>query len=118
MLLSPACGCRPASPTRPSAPSCATRWRVAVWAVANRLRLAGSETAPPGSAGGDPLAALRALPAFADPDSTALLLLHNFHRFMGSPEVIQTAFVQLVAGKQQRTFLVVLSPVVQIPIEL
>ena len=31
---------------------------------------------------------------------------------------MQTTFAQLVAGKQQRTFLVVLSPVVQIPVEL
>src|SRR5207245_6804536 len=30
----------------------------------------------------------------------------------------QTTFTQLVAGKQQRTFLLVLSPVVQIPVEL
>ena len=65
-----------------------------------------------------PLAALRALPALAERDGTALLLLHNFHRFLNNPEVIQTTFSQLVAGKQQRTFLVVLSPVVQIPVEL
>ena len=51
-------------------------------------------------------------------NGTALLLLHNFHKFWNNPEVVQTAFAQLVAGKQQRTFLVVLSPVVQIPVEL
>src|SRR5262249_6158969 len=67
---------------------------------------------------GDPLAPLRALPALADPAGTALLLLHQFHRFLGNPEVAQTLFAQLVAGKQQRTFVVVLSPVVQIPVEL
>ena len=61
---------------------------------------------------------LRALPALAEPDGTTLLLLHNFHRFLGSPEVVQTAFAQLVAGKQQRTFLVVLAAVVQVPAEL
>src|SRR4029078_11733240 len=69
-------------------------------------------------AAGDPLAALRALPALADSKGTALLLLHNFHRFLNNPEVVQTTFSQLIAGKQQRTFLVVLSPVVQIPVEL
>jgi hypothetical protein len=58
------------------------------------------------------------VPTLADPDGTALLLLHHFHRFLNNPEVIQTACTQLVAGKQQRTFLVVLSPVVQIPVEL
>jgi SpoVK/Ycf46/Vps4 family AAA+-type ATPase len=31
---------------------------------------------------------------------------------------VQTTFAQLVAGKQQRSFLVVLAPVVQIPVEL
>jgi hypothetical protein len=37
---------------------------------------------------------------------------------VNNPEIIQTAFTQLVQGKQQRTFLVVLGPVVQIPVEL
>ena len=70
----------------------------------------------PGAA--DPLAALRALPALAEANGTALLLLHNYHKFLGNPEVMQTAFSQLIAGKQQRTFIVVLAPVVQIPPEL
>src|SRR5207247_10548252 len=64
------------------------------------------------------LAALRALPGHADAKSSALLLLHNFHKFLTNPEVIQTTFAQIVAGKHQRTFVVVLSPVVQIPVEL
>jgi hypothetical protein len=50
--------------------------------------------------------------------AAALLLLHNFHRFLNNPEVVQTAFTQLVAGKQQRTFLIVLAPIVQTPVEL
>jgi hypothetical protein len=94
-------------------------WKVAGWDVAHGLRLPGADGGPPPeSAAGDPLAALRALPALAEADGTALLLLHSFHRFLNSPEVVQTAFAQLVAGKQQRAFLVVLSPVVQIPVEL
>lgn len=44
--------------------------------------------------------------------------MHQFHRFLQGTEVVQTTFAQLVAGKQQRTFVVVLSPVVQIPVEL
>lgn len=95
------------------------RWRLAVWDVANGMRLAGGANGThPETGAGDPLAALRALPALAEADGTAVLLLHNFHRFLNSPEVVQTTFSQLVAGKQQRTFLVVLSPVVQIPVEL
>jgi len=94
-------------------------WKLAVWDIANGLRIPGESGSVRGDAGaGDPLAALRALPALAERKGTSLLLLHNFHRFLNNPEVIQTAFTQLVAGKQQRTFLVVLSPVVQIPVEL
>lgn len=98
------------------------KWKLAVWDIAGGLRLPGSPSQPE-TAGSDPLAALRALPALAPPseqdkESTALLVMHNFHRFLANPEVIQTTFQQLVAGKQQRTFIVVLSPVVQIPVEL
>jgi hypothetical protein len=94
-------------------------WKIAVWDVANGLRL---PTVPngtrPEAGAGDPLAALRALPALAEANGTALLLLHNLHRFLANPEVVQTTFTLLVSGKQQRTFVVVLSPVVQIPVEL
>jgi len=94
-------------------------WKAAVWDVANGLRPpATAGTARPDAAAGDPLAALRALPALADPNGTALLLLHNFHRFLGSAETIQATFSQLIQGKQQRTFIVVLSPVAEIPLEL
>jgi hypothetical protein len=94
-------------------------WKVAVWDVAGGMRLPASPGTVCGQAGpGDPVAALRALPDLAKAKGTALLLLHNFHRFFNNPEVIQTAFTQLVAGKQRRTFLVVLAPVVQIPVEL
>src|SRR5262245_23577094 len=94
-------------------------WQVAVWDIANGLRLLASPGSfHPDAGPGEPPAALRSLPALAQRDGTALLLLHNFHKFLGNPEVIQTTFAQLVAGKQQRTFLVVLAPVVQVPVEL
>ena len=94
-------------------------WKLAVWDIAAGLRLpASGDAATSSSAGGDPLAALRALPALGERDGTALLLLHNFNRFLNNPEVVQATIAQLLAGKQQRTFIVVLSPVVQIPIEL
>jgi hypothetical protein len=108
------------------------RWRLAIWDIAGGLRFpsepnnqdsdspvamqAVSALADPSAT--DPLVALQALPALANPEGTALLVLHNFHRFLNNPEVIQTTFAQLVAGKRQRTFLVVLSPVVQLPVEL
>jgi hypothetical protein len=95
------------------------RWKLAVWDVARGLRVPSEPGSFRGDAlPGDPLAILRAVPTLAEDGGTALVLLHNFHKFMGNPEVIQTAFAQLVAGKQQRTFLVVLAPVVQIPVEL
>ena len=98
----------------------ARKWRLAVWDVAGGLRLPGAAPGAGGApdAAGDPLAALRALPALAERGGTALLVAHNLHRFLSNPEVVQTAFAQLVAGKQQRAFLVVLTPVVQIPVEL
>jgi ATP-dependent 26S proteasome regulatory subunit len=96
-----------------------SKWKLAIWDIAHGLRLPSSTGQPESTAEGkDPLAALRALPALADKDSSALLLLHNFHRFLNNPEVIQTTFHQLIAGKQQGTFLIVLAPVVQIPVEL
>src|SRR5262249_8323577 len=94
------------------------KWKLAVWDVANGLRLPGAQDAKADAGAGDPLAALKALPALADKDGTAILVMHNLHRFLNNPEVIQTAFSQLIAGKQQRTFVVVLAPVVQIPVEL
>jgi hypothetical protein len=94
-------------------------WKLAVWDIAAGMPLPGAANAPHPDAGpSDPLAALRALPAMAERNGTALLVHQQFHRFLNNPEVIQTAFAQLVAGKQQRTFLVVLSPVVQVPVEL
>src|SRR5262245_48346355 len=62
------------------------RWKIAIWDIAHGLRLPSS----PGLADatpGDPLAALRALPSLAEPNGTALLVLHNFHRFLTNPEV-------------------------------
>src|ERR1022692_1731041 len=95
------------------------KWKVAVWDIAHGLRLTGNASSTGQDTGaGDPLAALRALPALAEANGTALLLLHNFHKFLASPEAIQTMFAQLIAGKQQRTFIVVLASVVQIPVEL
>jgi hypothetical protein len=56
--------------------------------------------------------------ALATPEGTALLVLQNFHRFLQSPEIIQAVARQIVRGKQNRTILVVLSPLVQLPQEL
>ena len=46
------------------------------------------------------------------------MVLPNFHRFLQSTEIVQALAHQIHAGKNNRTFIVVLSPVVQIPTEL
>ncbi|WP_417377896.1 AAA family ATPase [Gimesia sp.] len=92
------------------------QWRLATWDIDAGLNIPGqSETE---AAGSDPLAAIRTVNALATPDGTAIIVLQNFHRFMQSAEVAQALSRQIIAGKQNRTIVVVLSPVVQIPTEL
>ncbi|HEV3300770.1 MAG TPA: AAA family ATPase [Planctomycetaceae bacterium] len=93
----------------------AENWRLATWDI-DRGLLIGKQN--PAETGQDPLAAVRALSALADPEGTALLVLVNFHRFLNSPEIVQALARQITAGKQNRTFVVILAPVVQIPVEL
>src|SRR5262249_13616104 len=92
------------------------RWPLATWDIDRGLAVAGQPAAAPGAA--DPLAAIRSLNALATPDGAALLVLRNFHRYLGSPEVVQALATALAAGKRDRTVVVVLAPVVQVPIEL
>jgi hypothetical protein len=95
------------------------RWSLACWDIDRGLGLAGQPADAAALTGAaDPLAAIRALGALATPDGTALLVLRNFHRFLGSAEVVQALDTRLAAGKQARTFVVVLAPVVQVPVEL
>ena len=54
----------------------------------------------------------------ARPDGTAILVLRNFHKFLSNIEVVQALDSAIAAGRTARTFVVVLSPVVQIPVEL
>ncbi len=92
------------------------QWTLASWDIDQGVRLAGGQ--PVESNAADPLAAIRSLPSFATPGGTALLVLQNFHRFVQSAEIVQALVRQITDGKQTRTFIVVLSPVVQIPVEL
>ena len=90
-------------------------WRLATWDIEQGLRVPGTETEAGGS---DPLAAIRAVNTLATPDGTTLLVLQNFHRFVQSAEIVQALAQQILTGKQNRTFVVVLSPIVSIPTEL
>jgi len=91
-------------------------WRLAVWDIDRGLQIPGQDNSEAG--GGDPLAAVRSINALASADGSALLVLTNFHKFLGSPEILQALAHQVTAGKQNRTFVVILSPVVEIPREL
>ena len=90
-------------------------WRLATWDIDQGLKIPGAET---DSGASDPLAAIRAINSLASPEGTAILVLQNFHRFMQSAEVVQALAQQVVTGKQNRTIIVVLSPVVSLPVEL
>jgi hypothetical protein len=92
-------------------------WKLAVWDVAQGLQIPGSEQ-PADAGGSDPLAAVRSINALASPESSAILVLANFHRFLNSAEIVQALVHQITTGKQNRTFVVILAPVVQIPTEL
>ena len=94
-------------------------WRLAAWDIERGLHVPGQSAPAAADAGGqDPLAAIRAVNALASGDGSAVLILQNFHRFLQSPEIIQALIHQIMAGKQNRTFIVILSPLVQIPTEL
>lgn len=90
-------------------------WRLATWDIEQGLRVEGSTAEASGS---DPLAAIRSVNSLATSDGTAILVLQNFHRFLQSAEIVQALSQQVIAGKQNRTIVVVLSPVVQLPVEL
>ncbi len=95
------------------------KWRLAVWDVCAGLQLHGQDGGQAvDAAGTDPLAAIRSINALAAKDTSAILVLVNFHRFLESAETVQTLFQQITRGKQNRTFIVVLSPIVKIPVEL
>jgi len=94
-------------------------WKLGTWDIDQGLRFSGRANDDAAeSASADPLAAVRALGAMADDETPSLLVLVNFHRFLSSAEVVQAVSRQIVQGKNNRTFVVILSPVVQIPTEL
>ena len=93
------------------------QWHLATWDIEQGLQLPGhvSEDA---AATNDPLAAIRAVNSLTTPDGAALLVLTNFHRFLNSAEIVQAIIRQITIGKRNRTFLIILSPTVQLPLEL
>ncbi len=90
-------------------------WRLANWNITAGLRCGGQGVQTDVN---DPLAAVRAAGALSDGNETTILVLENFHRFLQSAEIMQAVAHQVITGKQSRTILVVLAPVVQLPVEL
>jgi len=94
-------------------------WNLATWDVDQGLHVVGHNNGEAAdSMTTDPLAAIRSVPALVTTSDAALLTLVNFHRFLGSTEIVQAVARQISLGKQNRTLLVVLSPVVNLPVEL
>jgi len=92
-------------------------WRLATWNIETGLTVNTAQQAAE-TTGGDPLAAIRALRSLATANGTTLLVLQNFHRFLQSTEILQALAHQIAEGKQHRTFVLIVSPVLMIPIEL
>ncbi len=92
-------------------------WPLAIWDIDLGFQTAGA-TAEASASPADPIAAIHALASLANPNGSALLVLPNFHRFLHSAEVVQALAHAIHQGRADRTFVVILSPVVQIPIEL
>ena len=90
-------------------------WAFAAWDVDRGLQVAGQAAA---NTAADPVAAIKSINGLATPDGSALLVLSNFHRLLGSAEVVQALAHQIQQGKTNRTFVLILSPVVQVPVEL
>ena len=75
-------------------------WHMAIWDVEQGLQIPGQANEQALDAGGsDPLAAIRAINALAAPNSSAILVLLNFHRFLNSPEIIQAVAKQILAER-------------------
>lgn len=94
------------------------KWRLTTWDLDRGISGGDSAAISPPGSNIDPLATIRSVGGLADPDGASLLVLRNFHRFLGSIEVIQALEHQLLQGKVRRTFVVILAPVVQLPLEL
>jgi len=91
-------------------------WQLATWNIERGLHAFGNPVAV--AEASDPLAAVRAVTNPAGDAATSIFVLENFHRFLGSPEIVQAVSHAVFLGKLNRSFLVILSPAVQLPPEL
>ncbi len=90
----------------------AQEWNFSIWDFANGTWGKGVHI-------GDPAAPLKALAAeHTEEDPRRVAILHNFHKFLSNPMVLQELANRLVTGKADGITICVLSPITQIPIEL
>ncbi|EMB13651.1 AAA family ATPase [Rhodopirellula europaea] len=85
-------------------------WRLSTWDIDRGL-------SPPIADAEDPLSAIHAFQN-REGEGTNILVLQNFHRFLQSAEIVQAIHHAVVVGKTTRNIVVILSPVVQLPVEL
>ncbi len=91
-------------------------WQLSTWDVCHGLS-SGTPTSEPNDTA-DPLSVLKAFDRTSDANQPSLLILKNFHRFLGNAEIVQTLAEQIQSGKQRRNYFLVLSPAADIPPEL
>lgn len=87
-------------------------WNLMTWNASSGLEPSEENVSP------DPITALESLETSSPMETPTLLVLSNLHRMLGSLELIEKIRLQIEQGRFRRNFLVVLSPVVQIPEEL
>ena len=83
-------------------------WRYGEWNIDQGLRVGGQAVED----GQDPLSAVKSAAAMGS--ETSIIILENFHRFLSSAEIVQALVSQLQAGKQTRSIIVVLAPVMEL----
>ena len=94
-------------------------WRLGIWDCDSGLAFPCENAPPVGPADtNDPLAVLRSAGQLSTGSGTTLLVLQNFHRFLGATEILQAVQKQVSSGKHTRTFVVILAPVVNLPAEI
>jgi hypothetical protein len=94
-------------------------WRLGIWDCDSGLKFPCEDVPVPNNADtNDPLAVLRSAGQLSQGSETTLLVLQNFHRFLGATEILQAVQKQVSSGKHTRTFVVILAPVVNLPPEI
>ena len=92
----------------------AEEWTFATWDLIGGLTIDNQ----PQPDTDDPAAVIGSLPTLATEGKPALLCLPDFHRLIDNPEMVCVLRRAIAQGKTTGAHVVVLSPVVQIPVEL